>query len=70
MGNSKDIKALVESNINYEGVISKFINPKQYQVIYTWSQPINLLLCPMRVIEFENLVENKVYKDLKIPKQV
>lgn len=25
---------------------------------------------PVRVIEFENLVENKVYKDLKIPKQV
>src|SRR4030066_2464080 len=25
MGNSKDIKALVDSNINYDGVISKFI---------------------------------------------
>jgi len=68
MGNSKDIKALVESNINYDGVISKFIQSETIPGnLYMVSANQSFAL-PVRVIEFEKLVENKIYKDLKIPK--
>ncbi len=68
MGNSKDIKALVESNINYDGVISKFIQSETIKGnLYMVSADQSFTL-PARVIEFEKLVENKIYKELKIPK--
>lgn len=68
MGNSKDIKALVESNINYGGVISKFVQSETIAGnLYMVSANQSFAL-PVRVIEFEKLVENKIYKDLKIPK--
>jgi hypothetical protein len=70
MGNSKDIKALVESNINYGGVISKFVQSETIAGnLYMVSANQSFAL-PVRVIEFEKLVESKIYKDLKIPKQV
>ena len=70
MGNSKDIKALVESNINYSGVISKFVQSETIAGnLYMVSANQSFAL-PVRVIEFEKLVESKIYKDLKIPKQV
>jgi hypothetical protein len=70
MGNSKDIKALVESNINYDGVISKFVQSETIPGnLYMVSANQSFAL-PVRVIEFEKLVESKIYKDLKIPKQV
>ena len=69
MGNSKDIKALVESNINYDGVISKFVQSETIAGnLYMVSANQSFAL-PVRVIEFEKLVESKIYKDLKIPKQ-
>ncbi|GAB4344144.1 MAG: hypothetical protein OHK0038_24290 [Flammeovirgaceae bacterium] len=68
MGNSKDIKALVESNINYDGVISKFIQSETIPGnLYMVSANQSFVL-PVRVIEFEKLVENKIYKDLQISK--
>lgn len=70
MGNSKDIKALIESNINYGGVISKFVQSETIAGnLYMVSANQSFAL-PVRVIEFEKLVESKIYKDLKIPKQV
>ena len=70
MGNSKDIKALVESNINYGGVISKFVQSETIAGnLYMVSANQSFAL-PVRVIEFEKLVESKIYKDLKISKQI
>jgi DNA helicase HerA-like ATPase len=62
MGNSDDIRALVKSNIHFDGVISSFIQRE--------SIPGNLyLVCsdkafavPVRVNEFEKLVGDKKYK--------
>lgn len=63
MGNSKDIKALVESNINYDGVISKFVQSETIAGnLYMVSANQSFAL-PVRVIEFEKLVESKIYKD-------
>lgn len=68
MGNSKDIKALVESNINYGGVISKFVQSETIPGnLYMVSANQSFAL-PVRVIEFEELVKNKVYEDLKLKK--
>jgi hypothetical protein len=66
MGNSDDIRALIKSNINYDGVISSFI---QHETI-----PGNLYMVssdqafalPVRVYEFEELIKEKVYPQSKI----
>lgn len=66
MGNSKDIKALIESNINYDGVISKFLQSETISGnMYMVSSDQSFAL-PMRVIHFEKLVDNKVYTDSKL----
>jgi DNA helicase HerA-like ATPase len=66
MGNSDDIKALVKSNINYDGVISKFIQTETIPGnLYMVSSQQSFVL-PLRVVEFEKLLENKVYEDSKI----
>ncbi|MBK8472508.1 MAG: ATP-binding protein [Sphingobacteriales bacterium] len=68
MGNTKDIKALVESNINYGGVISKFVQSETIPGnLYMVSANQSFAL-PVRVVEFEKLVENKIYDDLKLKK--
>jgi DNA helicase HerA-like ATPase len=68
MGNSKDIKALVESNINYDGVISKFVQSETIPGnLYMVSANQSFVL-PVRVIEFEELVGKKIYDDLKFKK--
>lgn len=65
MGNSKDIKALVESNINYAGVISKFVQTETISGnLYMVSAKQSFAL-PIRVLWFENLVHKKVYKESK-----
>ena len=62
MGNTDDIKSLVRSNINYDGVISRFIQNESIQGnLYMVSAKQSFAL-PVRVLEFEKLVENKVYK--------
>lgn len=66
MGNSKDIKALVESNINYGGVISNFLQKESISGnMYMVSSNQSFAL-PMRVIWFEELVDSKVYTNSKL----
>ena len=66
MGNSDDIRALVKSNINYDGVISKFIQTETIPGnLYMVSSNQSFAL-PVRVVEFEKLVHKNVYEDSKL----
>ena len=66
MGNSKVIKALVESNINYGGVISNFLQKETILGnMYMVSSNQSFAL-PMRVVWFEKLVDSKVYTNFKL----
>ena len=63
MGNSDDIKALARSNINYDGVISKFLQTETIPGnLYMVSARQSFAL-PIRVVEFEKLLKDKVYLD-------
>jgi len=62
MGNSDDIKALVKSNVNYEGVISTFIQRETIPGNLYMVTSDRAFVVPVRVLEFEKLVENKIYK--------
>ena len=62
MGNSDDIKALVKSNINYDGVISTFIQTETIPGNLYMVTSDRAFAVPIRVIEFEKLVKDKVYK--------
>ncbi|MDE0471890.1 MAG: ATP-binding protein [Ekhidna sp.] len=65
MGNSKDIKALVESNINYSGVISKFIQSETIPGNLYMVSAKQSFAIPLKVNWFEELIHNNVYKELK-----
>ena len=62
MGNSDDIKALVKSNINYDGVISAFIQTETIKGNVYMVSSDRAFVVPARVLEFEKLVKDKVYK--------
>ena len=62
MGNSDDIKALVKSNINYDGVISDFIQTETICGNLYMVTADRAFAVPVRVLEFEKLVKDKVYK--------
>jgi DNA helicase HerA-like ATPase len=63
MGNSDDIKSLVRSNINYDGVISHFIqNESIAGNLYMVSAKQSFAL-PVKVLKFEELVKDKLYRD-------
>lgn len=62
MGNSDDIKALVKSNIHYDGVISTFIQRETIQGNLYMVTSDRAFVVPIRVLEFEKLIKNKVYK--------
>ncbi len=62
MGNSDDIKALVKSNINYDGVISTFIQTETIKGNLYMVTSDRAFAVPVRVLEFEKLVKDKVYK--------
>lgn len=63
MGNTDDIKALVKSNINYDGVIAKFIQTETIPGnLYMVSANQSFAL-PLRVTNFEESVKKKVYED-------
>ena len=65
MGNTDDIRALVKSNINYDGVISKFIQTETIPGnLYMVSSNQSFAL-PLRVMNFEKLVKKQVYDDSK-----
>ncbi len=65
MGNSDDIKALVKSNINYDGVISNFIQRETIAGNLYMVSSDQAFALPVRVTEFEKLVEEKVYPEAK-----
>lgn len=65
MGNTRDVRALVESNMNYGGVISKFIQSETISGnLYMVSANQSFAL-PLRVNLFEEIVHDKVYEDLR-----
>jgi len=61
MGNSDDIKALVKSNIHYDGVISKFIQRETIKGNLYMVTSESAFVVPIRVLEFEKLVNSKKY---------
>ncbi|MFN6237794.1 hypothetical protein, partial [Microcystis sp.] len=65
MGNSDDIKALVKSNIHYEGVIANFIQRETIAGNLYMVSSDQAFALPVRVTEFEKLVEKKVYPESK-----
>lgn len=62
MGNSDDIKALVKSNIHYDGVISSFIQRESIPGNLYMVTSDRAFVVPIRVLEFEELIKSKVYK--------
>lgn len=63
MGNGRDIRALVESNINFDGVISKFLQSETIAGnLYMVSAGQSFAL-PLRVRHFEKMIESRVYAD-------
>lgn len=66
MGNSDDIRALVKSNINFDGVIAKFIQRETiHGNMYMVSSNQDFAL-PVKVIHFEKQIEKNIYPDCKV----
>lgn len=65
MGNTKDIKALVESNINYDGVISKFIQSETISGNLYMVSAKQSFVIPLKVNWFEAMIHKTVYEELK-----
>ncbi len=63
MGNSDDIKALIKSNINYDGVIASFIQRETIPGNLYMVSSDQAFALPVRVLEFEKLVEKNVYSN-------
>jgi len=66
MGNTDDIKSLVRSNINYDGVISSFLQKETIKgnlYMVTSSQSFAV---PVRVFEFEKMVKSKLYPETSL----
>lgn len=68
MGNSDDIKALIKSNINYDGVIANFVQRETIPGNLYMVSSDQAFALPVRVSEFEKLVENKVYQESRFSK--
>ncbi len=68
MGNSDDIKALIKSNINYDGVIANFIQRETIAGNLYMVSSDQAFALPIRVSEFEKLVESKVYRESRFSK--
>jgi len=65
LGNSDDVKALIKSDVNYEGVIAKFIQRETIPGNLYMVSSEQAFALPIRVKLFETLVENKVYESSK-----
>ena len=65
MGNSKDIKALIESNINYGGVILNFLQSETIAGNLYMVSAKQSFVIPLKVNWFEALVHKSVYPELK-----
>lgn len=68
MGNSKDIKALVDSNINYDGVISRFIQSETISGNLYMVSANQSFVIPLRVIWFEKMVRDNIYESSRFSK--
>ena len=68
LGNSDDVKALIKSDINYEGVIANFIQRETIPGNLYMVSSEQAFALPIRVTLFEKLVENKVYANSKFVK--
>lgn len=66
MGNSDDIKALIKSNINYDGVIASFLQRETIPGNLYMVSSDQAFALPVRVNEFESLIESKVYPESKL----
>jgi DNA helicase HerA-like ATPase len=62
MGNTDDIKALVKSNVNYDGVVSSFVQRETIPGNLYFVTSSHPFVIPIRVIEFDKLVAPKIYK--------
>ena len=62
MGNSDDIRALVKSNIQYDGVISSFLQRETIPGNLYFVTSSQSFVVPVRVVEFEKLVKDKLHK--------
>jgi DNA helicase HerA-like ATPase len=65
LGNSDDIRALIKSNVNYEGVIANFIQRETIPGNLYMVSSEQAFALPIRVKLFEKLVENKIYDNSK-----
>jgi DNA helicase HerA-like ATPase len=63
MGNSDDIRALVKSNINYDGVIAQFVQRETIKGNLYMVSSDQAFVLPIRVSEFEKLVEKHIYEE-------
>lgn len=62
MGNTDDIKALVRSNLNYDGVVSSFVQRETIPGNLYFVTSSHPFVIPIRVVEFDKLVAKKLYK--------
>lgn len=62
MGNTDDIKALVKSNLNYNGVVASFVQRETIPGNLYFVTSSHPFVIPIRVVEFDKLVEKKLYK--------
>jgi DNA helicase HerA-like ATPase len=62
MGNTDDIKALVKSNVNYDGVVTSFIQKETIPGNLYFVTSSHPFVIPVRVLEFDRMVENRLYK--------
>jgi DNA helicase HerA-like ATPase len=62
MGNTDDIRALVKSNINYDGVVSTFVQRETIPGNLYFVTSSHPFVIPIRVVEFDKLVGGKLYK--------
>lgn len=63
MGNSDDIRALVKSNINYDGVVSTFVQRETIPGNLYFVTSSHPFVIPVRVVEFDKLVQERLYKN-------
>lgn len=68
MSNSKDIKALIDSNINYSGVIAKFIQSESISGNLYMVSANQTFAIPLRVRWFEKEIHDYVYKENQFKK--
>jgi uncharacterized protein len=62
MGNTDDIKALVKSNVNFDGVVSAFVQRETIPGNLYFVTSSHPFVVPIRVVEFDKLVAKSLYK--------